>query len=451
VTVPRTQRSNRGRDHGAPRRGPTGPRETLRVESLVAGGAGVARLKSGAAVFVPRTAPGELIEAEVNAASRPATGRLLRVIEPSPERVAPPCPYVEACGGCDWMHLSARAQETSHAEIARGAIAHAVGAGAPVPEIRVHPAPAPLAYRTRARLFLKAERRGGVRVGYRAPGSNELTVVDACAVLDPAIAPLLADLVAVLAGAIGDGDAQLARGLGGRPVVSLTWRGELPTATWAALDAKIKGGAWAGARVALAGVGQPAVFGDPRPVLAGADGAPLLIAPGGFAQPSDAGAALLARRADELARIEAKPRPRHVVELFSGSGTLSVLLAAGAASFTAVELEAEACAAARHNLAARSLEGRVIAADADAFPIPPSTTIVVLDPPRVGAPGAAKAIAASGARVVVYVSCDAPTLARDLAVLTAAGTRLVITHVETFELFPQTSHVETMVRLERVR
>jgi 23S rRNA (uracil1939-C5)-methyltransferase len=368
------------------------------------------------------------------------------VIEPSADRVAPPCPHVEACGGCDFMHLSAAAQQHAHAEIVRAAIAHAVP-GVALPEVRVHGAPAELAYRTRARLFLKAERRGAVRVGYRAAGSHDLARIDACLVLDPAIAPLLGELGEIFAGASGDGDAQLARGRGGLPVAAITWRGELAPSTWAALDAKVARGAWAGARVLLHGAGQPATFGDPRPVIEGADGAPLVIAPGGFAQPSDAGAALLARRADELARLESKPRPRHVVELFAGSGTLSVLLAKDA-SFTAVEIDEPACAAARENLAARALAGKVVPKDADAFAIPPNTSIVVLDPPRTGAAGAAKAIAASSARVVVYVACDPPTLARDLAILTA-GKKLAITHVETFELFPQTSHVETIVRLER--
>ncbi len=89
----------------------------------------------------------------------------------------------------------------------------------------------------------------------------------------------------------------------------------------------------------------------------------------------------------------------------------------------------------------------MIAGDADAFAIPADTSVVVLDPPRAGAPGAARAIAASSAKVVVYVSCEPTTLARDLGTL--AGGRLAVTHVETFELFPQTSHVETVVRLQR--
>ncbi|APR83030.1 RNA methyltransferase, TrmA family protein [Minicystis rosea] len=423
-------------------------RETLRIESVAAGGAGVAHLPNGAVVFVPRTAPGDVIEAEVITSTQPASGRVLRVIEPSADRVDPPCPYVEACGGCDLMHLSATAQERAHTEMVRSALSRALP-NAKLPEIRVHVAPTQLAYRTRARFFLKADRRG-VRVGYRAPSSHDLTSIDACLVLDPAIAPLLAELREVLAGASGDGDAQVARGRDGRPVVSLAWRGELPASAWSALDARVTRGAWAGARVVLHGAGQPATFGDPRPVIAGADGAPLVIAPGGFAQPSDDGAVLLARRADELARIEDKPRPRHVVELFAGSGTLSILLAQGAASFTAVEIDEAACAAARENLTARGLAAKVVTADADAASISPNTTIVVLDPPRTGARGAAATIAASSARVVVYVACDPPTLARDLTVLTGNG-RFAVTDVEIFELFPQTSHVETVVRLERVR
>lgn len=422
-------------------------RETARIESIAAGGAGVARLAGGAAVFVPHTAPGELVEIEVDTSARPATGRVLRVIEPSAERVTPPCPYVEACGGCDFMHLSAHAQAEAHAAIVRSALAHALH-GATLPAIEVHAAPASLAYRTRARLFLRAH-RGRAQVGYRAPGSHDLTAVDVCAVLDPAIGALLTELPRVLAGAAGEGDAHVALGRGGLPVVSIAWHGDLAASTWAALDAKITGGAWAGARVALHGAGAPATFGDPRPVLAGADGAPLVLAPGGFAQPSDAGAALIARRADELSRLDQKERPRHVVELFAGSGALSVLLARGAASFTAVEIDLEACAAARQNLGDRGLAARVVAADAESFALPAGAGVVVLDPPRTGAPSAAKAIAASSARVVVYVACDPPTLARDLATMTTG--RLAITHLETVELFPQTSHVETLVRLERRR
>lgn len=415
--------------------------ETLRVDRIAAGGEGVGRLADGVVAFVPGTAPGELVEAAIDRSRKPARGRLMRVIEAAPGRVTPACPVLAACGACDFMHLASAAQEEAHAAILRDAVAHATGL-IEIPEIRVHSAAAQLGYRTRARLFARSE-RGRLRVGYRAVGSHDLASVDACIVLSPSLAPLLVDLPVVLAGASGEGDISIACGAEARPVVDVRWRGELPVTFWSRLDERIVAGAWAGARVGLEGVSKPATFGDPRAHLMGPDGAPLVHAAGSFAQPSEAGSAALARRVAELAGA----RERRVLELFAGSGTLSVMLARGAASFTAVELDEAAVECARQNLAARGLVGKVVAADADAFPISPRAEVIVLDPPRAGAAGAARAVAASRAKVVVYVACDPPTLARDLAVLTQKTFSL--SALETFELFPQTSHVETVACLIR--
>jgi 23S rRNA (uracil1939-C5)-methyltransferase len=438
--------SKQGPARGKPSARPT--TELLTVDALAAGGAGVARRASGEVVFVPRAAPGDRVEVAVEAGRNPLRGALLRVVEPSPHRIEPACEHVAACGGCDWMHLALEAQEREHAAIVRRAIAHAASiAEADLPEVRVTRAPSPLRYRTRARLHARGE-RGRVTVGYRAAGSHSIAEVDSCVALDPALEPLLADLRAALAGARGEGDASIALGEGRRPVVALEWRGELAPATFAALDDRVSRGAWAGASVRLEGASRPSVFGDPRPRAAGADGFPLVVADASFAQASDQGAALLARSAAALASRGAT-RPRHVVELFAGSGTLSVLLAQGAASFTAVEIGAAAAACARENLAARGLAGKVVVADADASAMPPRAEVVVLDPPRTGARGATRAITAGPARVVVYVACDPATLARDAAELLRAG--FALTDLETIELFPQTSHVEALVRLERTR
>jgi 23S rRNA (uracil1939-C5)-methyltransferase len=417
----------------------------------------VAKLASGAVVFVPGTAPGELVEAEVNLAVKPARGKVLRVLEPSPERVETPCAVATACGGCDFMHLSASAQRAAHGDIVRRALEHTTSL-TDLPAVRAHEAPSPLEYRTRARLLARA-RGGRVSVGYRAAGSHDLVTVEACLVLDPSIAPALADLPAVLRGATGEGDVLLSRGAGKRPVVEILWRGELAATTWTAINERVTQGAWAGARVAFPGATRPAAFGDPRAWMDGADDEPLVIAPGGFAQTSDAGASALARRVAELARLDPQQPPEgasepayralHTVELFAGSGTLSVLLARQAASFTAVEIGEEAAACARENFAARGITAKVVVADADAYAIPQRAELVVLDPPRAGAPGAARAIVSAGPRLVVYVACDPATLARDVAVLTAAG--YAPTDIETFELFPQTSHVEAVVRLVKRR
>jgi 23S rRNA (uracil1939-C5)-methyltransferase len=444
---PRPKSIDVGRDSAFA--GPSMPGAETRIESLAAGGAGVGRI-GGAAIFVAGAAPGDLVEVQVDRRSRPARGELIRVVEPGPDRIVPPCPFVAACGACDWMHLRPEAQQAAHEEIVRHCIARATGLR-DLPAIRVHPAPSLLGYRTRARLLAKAEQRK-VRLGYRSPGTHALAAVDRCAVLCDALAPLLEDLPHVLRGAAGEGDIGLSLGAGGLAVVEIGWRGELSPATWKLLDERCASGAWAGARVTLPGASHPASFGDPRPVIQGADGLPLVLAPGGFAQPSEDGASLLAQRAAALAGLAgggAWKRPPRVIELFAGSGTLSILLAQGAASFIAVERSPEAVACLRRNLSERGLSGRAIAADAETYPIPASVDLIVLDPPRGGAPGASTAIAASAARAVVYVSCDPATLARDLSRLLEGG--FEIAEIELIELFPQTSHVETVVRLNRAR
>lgn len=451
-----SQRSRKPRPAGRPpTSGASGRTEekVLVIETIAAGGAGVGSLDDGLRVFVPGTAPGDRVLAAVQRESRPARGQLLRVLEASPDRRQPPCPHVERCGGCDLMHLVETAQARAHAEIVRVAVERAVGSS--LPTIAVHTAPLPLGYRTRARLFVKTERHR-VRIGYRAPSSHLIVDVDSCAVLDPSIASALEDLPRVLTGSKGEGDVQIARGSAGRLCIDAVWHGELPPTVWAAIDQRIQNGLWAGARVRMEGATKPASFGDPRPVLEGADGLPLVIAAGSFAQPSDQGANYLAERVLALSHkdpdaVPSKDAPSlgTVVELFSGSGTFSVLLARSAAAFFSVESHEEAAQAARQNLAARGLSGKVTVTDADAYTIAPNAELVVLDPPRSGAAGAAAAIAASRASRVVYVACDPATLARDLAILARGG--FALTHLETVELFPQTSHVETIARLVRSR
>lgn len=452
------QKTSRPRRHGPGRTAPaaTGPARELVISGLAPGGLGIAR-DDGRVVLVAGAAPGDRVLARITPGG---AARVLRVIEAGPDRVAASCEHVGTCGGCDWMHLAGAARRREAARIACEVIAHALGrAPGELPDPAVHAAARELGYRTRARFAVRAEPRA-VRVGFRAAASRDLVAIERCAVLDAGLSGVAAALQRALAGSRGDGEAQAALGrtaIGLRaPVVELAWRGELAGSTFGALDALVREGTWAGARVLLDGASAPSTFGDSRPVLAGPDGAALVVAEGGFAQPSDEGGRALALRVAELA----SPSGRHVVELFAGSGTLSVLLARDAASFLGVEQHEPAVRAARANLAARGLAGKLVAADAEAYPLPPRTEVVVLDPPRTGARGAATALASSRVRRIVYVSCDAATLARDLAILCggpgagkgarpAGKGRWAITSLDVFELFPQTSHFETVVLVDR--
>jgi 23S rRNA (uracil1939-C5)-methyltransferase len=452
------QNTGRPRRHGSGRvaAAEIGTQRELTIAGLAPGGLGIAR-DEGRVVLVAGAAPGDRVLARIAGGG---AARVLRVIDAGPDRVAAACEHVGTCGGCDWMHLAGDARRREAARIAREVIAHALGrAPGELPEPRVHAAARELGYRTRARFAVRAEPRG-VRVGFRAAASRDLVAIDRCVVLDEGLSGVAAALKRALQGARGDGEAQAALGrtaIGLRaPVVELAWRGELPGAVFGALDALVREGTWAGARVLLEGASEPSTFGDPRPVLDGPDGAALVVAEGGFAQPSDEGGRALAQRVAALA----SPAGQHVVELFAGSGTLSVLLAREAASFLGVEQHEPAVRAARANLAARGLAGKLVAADAEEHAIPARTDVVVLDPPRTGARGAAAALASSRAQRIVYVSCDAATLARDLAVLCggpgggrgarpAGAGRWAVASLDVFELFPQTSHFETVVLLRR--
>jgi 23S rRNA (uracil1939-C5)-methyltransferase len=123
-----------------------------------------------------------------------------------------------------------------------------------------------------------------------------------------------------------------------------------------------------------------------------------------------------------------------------------VALARAVGELVAIERDEPAVAALHDNLRARSLAVKVRVGDAETTPLP-RAELVVLDPPRGGAVGAVRAIAVTRPRRVVYVSCNVATLARDLETLVEARYRP--TSLDLFDLFPQTSHVEVVVALER--
>jgi len=422
---------------------------TLRIDDLAPGGDGVAHAVLDGerrAIFVSRVALGDEVELAVDVSARPARGHVVRLIHSGPGRVVPPCAYVQACGACDWMHLSRAAQRVAREDHLLRAlpapfrhvpiVVHDVG----------HEDESSLGYRTRARLHVRAS-GGRAIVGPHGAGTNDIVDLSTCIVLHPALDAALAPLAALLEGAHGEGEAQIALGAAEKPVLDLRWVGRLPAAVFGRLEQLVVKGIWAGGSVYSGEVTRPAVVGDPTPRCVAADGAPFQLAPGGFAQASDTGNRLLGARVLALATQTLEPGVgRGVVELYAGAGNFTVLLARAFERVTAVESHDAACEAARANLSARGLSARVTCADADTFPIPPKTDLVVLDPPRRGARAACTALASSSVKAIVYVSCDMPTLGRDLAIL---AERFEPFAIESFAMFPGTSHSETVVALRR--
>lgn len=413
----------------------------IAITDLAHGGDGVAHVEHRGerrAVFVPRSAPGDRLRVEIDFAARPARGRTLAVLAPGPARVDAPCPDLERCGACDWMHLARPAQAEAHAALVRAALPEAMRTA----PLRFHPAPAALGYRVRARLHARREKRVGLVIGFFGVGTHDPISVRECIVLHPTLEEARRALGPLLEGAEGRGEIQLALGAGAKPVAELRFERDLAPTIYGRAEKLVASGAWAGLRIFGGGIARPATIGRPEPILAGADGQDLILAPGGFSQAHGALNADLARAVDASV-----PTGVRVLELYAGAGNLTVLLARGR-KLVAIETDEAACTAARANLAARGLEAKVTCKDADSVAIESGVNAVVLDPPRTGARAVATALASSKAslRHVTYVSCDGPTLGRDLALLAPS---FELASLDLFEMFPQTSHVEIVAVLGR--
>lgn len=384
----------------------------------------MARDADGRVVFIDGALPGEVVEVEIDETKKDfARGRLVAVIEPSPHRDAPSCSHRRnGCGGCDWMHLAPSAQLDAKVEIVRESLRR-IGRLAPeVVDGLVEPGAAvsPYGYRTTIRVV------GGPNgsVGYRAADSNDVVEVHSC----PVAASKLSRMLSVIEADEG---------------AELTLRTSIATgAITAVWDKKC--------RKSIRGVSPKVHIGERAWLVERIAGHDLRVSAGSFFQSGAQAAELLVaavrRAAPELAGA------RHVVDAYGGVGLFAVAAMDTAAHVTVIESSRSACLDAEHNLAGRS--ATVLRADVSGWTPPtgdgptPPVDVVVADPARPGLarPGVA-ALASSGAPVLVLVSCDPVSMARDVSLLADAGYEPE--RIEVFDLFPNTHHVETVTRLVR--
>ncbi len=395
-------------------------------------GDGVVRSEQGV-VFVPGAYPGERVRFAVQGRGKGTRrGRLEAVLEPRADRRTPPCPIADRCGGCPWMDLTPEGQRALQADRGR-VLAERVGFEGEVPVLSA----ATTGYRRRARLAWK-----GSALGYRSAGSRRVVDVSECLVLQPALAIAWAAIRSALGDALdGSGEIRMYRH-GDQAAVLLSTEAPQPPSVYDACRSLAESPAIAGVGLRV-GEGEPAVFGAIDERYPGPDGQPLTGPPGGFSQAHDPLSLQLAR--DVAERAGAGLERPSIVELYAGHGSLTVALAPLASELRAIEVSEEACAHLRANLAARGLEGRVVAADAADQPrdFPADLDVLVLDPPRSGAAEPLERLLASKARPrIVYVSCDLATLERDLGRLREAG--YAVDQLRLYELFPQTARVEAL-------
>ena len=433
----------------------------LTIEKLIYGGDGLARMPAdeqgpGKVVFVPFVLKGERIEAAL-VEQRPgfARARADQVIESSPIRIAPRCPYFTRCGGCHYQHASYEDQLEIKTEILKENLRRIAKIELDV-ELKVHSSP-PWNYRNRTRLRIQTVPE--FAIGYYRFGSHELLPVEECPISSPLINRAIAAMWQMgRAGHIVEGIAEIeffANSDDTQLLVQVlcspktlaaavdNWaeklRSELPQLLGVVGFRQARSGssAWTRAepeRIAAVG-GENLTYKTRR--------ASYRVSAGSFFQVNR-------HLTDELVTIVTEGCSGGMaLDLYAGVGLFSTVLNREFDRVIAVESSQTSFADLQYNSPTNL---KVVRATVEQY-LPEKAAklrpdLVVVDPPRNGLGGRVlHGLVGLKAPRITYVSCDPATLARDLKHLIAAGYKLEQAHL--VDLFPQTYHLESVMRLVR--
>ena len=434
----------------------------ITIEKLIYGGEGLAH-HDGATVFVPLVLPAERVAVEaVEQKKKFVRGRVERILQAAPERVEARCRHFGVCGGCDYQHIAYEAQLKFKSDILRETLRR-IGKIEWAGEITAHGS-SPWAYRNRAQWKVRPlEIAGGddgaaaaesvadggakLGIGYFRANSTALCAVEDCSIISPLLLKTLLSLRTALA------EGALPRGL--REIEAFVDAADarlLLTVTFAGFPSRAAEHAETFRRVApeIASLLFHAPSHD-RMELYGPGF--LEYAAGGISYRVGHFSFFQVNRflVEELARevAEREERGRLALDLFAGVGLFSIPLAGKFARVLAVESNPAAARDLETNMRGRgAIEVRSAEVEQFLKRNKERPELVVLDPPRAGmTPESVERLGRLRPERITYVSCEPPTLARDLALFVKAGYECADVHL--FDLFPQTFHMETVVRLRR--
>ncbi len=390
----------------------------LTPEKAVAGGDALARDGDGRVVLIAGAIPGETVKVEITTAKKTfARGRVVEVVNPSPDRVTPPCRHVMAgCGGCEWQHISLDAQRRLRREIVVDALARIGHVEDAEERVGESVALAAEGYRTSVRVLM---RKG--RPAFRRANSHDPVSIDSCLVAHPLIESLL---TTEKFDGVTEAELRCGSRTGERLVVAY------PTTRYLTMpDDVVTIGAddLEGGRTAMfveEAAGRRWRISATSFFQTRADGADALAAAVAAAIPDDANT---------------------VVDLYSGVGLFAGTVARPGRQVIAVEGNPAAVRDAKHNLAGLGVQ--IVRGDVGRWdPVP--ADVVIADPSRAGlGPDIVDRIAGTEAPRVVLVACDAAALGRDVGLFVAEGYHL--SSATPIDLFPHTSHVEVVAQLDR--
>lgn len=397
----------------------------ITIDSIAHGGEGVGRL-NGKAHFVAGAIPGERVDIEVVREKRRwARAKLIRVVEPSPDRVEAPCPAFGECGGCTWQYAAYERQLEWKREVVVGQLAH-LGR---LENIDVRPTLAPgspFEYRNRMDFAVS----GGLPALHKQ-ASNRLVALNGCPLLKPQLAKrfaALGDLTGVhkivLRTGVNTGDTLIL--LEGRvPEQAATWDASVVVRSNSHLH-PIRGRLWFEEEI---------------------DGVRFRVPATSFFQVNTEGAATLVALVTEAAGVTADDT---LLDGYAGVGLFAATAGRSARRVVTIDSARASFRAITGNLGA-SIPGRFHSMlggfEGTAAALKEPWDVAIVDPPRAGLGAAGvDTVTRTAPRTIVLISCDPASLARDAQLLTAAGYRP--DWVQPVDLFPQTYHVETVTRFE---
>jgi 23S rRNA (uracil1939-C5)-methyltransferase len=384
----------------------------VEIERLLPGGVGLAHA-DGKTVFVALAAPGDRLLVDIERQQGNTFFASIReILSPSPDRIEPPCPYFGRCGGCDFQQLNYEAQLAAKVEIVRDCL-HRIAKLEPLPEVVIHRSPDQWRYRARATWQFDEEKK---TLGYYERASRRVCDVTDCAVLVPELQTALSSLRATPFHEFPPGIKHLEVATSRDDVSLFPELGDFQTRE---LSLRVAGEVYHYNAESFFQVNQHLLAPLIDYSLAGAGG-------------------------------------DSAIDLYCGVGLFTLPLARKFESVVGIEANPVAARFARRNLQRAELtKAQVVTGKVGDWlnakkAKNKQTDFVLLDPPRAGAESAViKGVLDLAPRQISYVSCDPATLARDLKKLLAGGYKL--DSIASFDMFPQTHHVETIARLFGVR
>jgi 23S rRNA (uracil1939-C5)-methyltransferase len=396
------------------------------IEKIVYGGDGMGRAPDGRPVFVPFTVPGETVRVEPGESRKGyLRARLIEIVAPSPDRVTPRCRYFGECGGCQFQHMNYGAQVRVKEAVLREQLQR-LGGIADAPISPALPSPREWNYRN----HIQCTPAEGNRLGFLRPASHSVLPVEECHLPEPRLLDLwkaldwesFPGLRQIGFRAADDGEMIVLEGEAGRlPEVSVESEA---SAAW--LDPQ-------GGLVYLAG----------GPLRYEILGRAFTVSAGSFFQVNTAQIPAMVQTVMGLA----DPAPSETaLDIYCGTGLFSAFLAERAARVIGIEESPLAAADFEINLDSfDTVELYAARAETALEAIRAKADLAVVDPPRGGlTPRAMRALLRAAPPRIVMASCDMSTLARDARILARAG--YAPTAFVPIDMFPQTSHLETVSR-----